>query len=421
MDPANATYLVDSYRFAWPKEEIDVLCDRIHEERDGLKCEMSVSTSRAPYAGLLREGRFNLSSPVTRSQWQKALDERLPDGDWYAVLEQVCSLSTRRWREGEPVIDLAKVDARSGLPFLLFPFVVEGAASILFAEGGTGKSLLALAMGLSVATGEEVLPGITPSRCGPVLYLDWEWDAESHAERLKAICAGAGIEVPENMIHYRHEMASASEVAPTLRRRIAELGIVFVVVDSLGFARGGEPESADLTLKTFAAFRTFGVPILCLDHVAKNATDKKHSFGSVYTTNAARMTWRADAVKEEGDNKIVVGLTNQKSNGRFQKARGFTVDMEIDEDDKLEVVRFTSTDPSSIPGLTKSSTLRDQILGVLRANNGPMQVHDIATCLSAEGTNVSNDTCRVTMNRNLDLFVRLTGNRWALKAVGVEA
>ena len=409
---------MDSYRFSWKEEQVDIIADRLHQEKDGLKCELTVSTSRAPAAGLLRQGNFNVSSPVTRSQWEKALDQRLPEVDWYGAMEQLCALSLKRWRDGEPVQDLATVQGRSGVPFLLPPFVVEGATTVLFAEGGTGKSLLALAMGVSIATGIDILDS-TATRLGPVLYLDWEWDAESHAERLKAICAGVDIAPPTNLIHYRHEVAPIWEAAPAIRRIVAELGIVFVVIDSLGFARGGEPESADLTLKTFAALRTFGVPILCLDHVAKNAADKRYSFGSVYTTNAARMTWRADAVKTEGESRIKIGMSNQKANGRFQKPRGFQIDMEIDTDDKLLSAIFTPTDIRDVPGLSKALPLADHIEAILLANRGHMDIEGILQCLDAEGANTTKESVRVTLYRHSTRFVK-HGNEWAcLAKVGV--
>lgn len=405
---------MDSYRFSWKEEQIDIIADRLHQEKDGLKCELTVTTARSPMAGLLRQGNFNVSSPTTRTQWEKALEQRLPEVDWYAAMEQLCALTLKRWRDGEPVQDLAVVEGRSGVPFLLPPFVVEGATTVLFAEGGTGKSLLALAMGVSIATCVDILDSV-PTRLGPVLYLDWEWDAESHAERLKAICAGIGMEPPEKLIHYRHEVAPIWEAAPAIRRIIAELGIVFVIVDSLGFARGGEPESADLTLKTFAALRTFGVPVLCLDHVAKNATDKRYSFGSVYTTNAARMTWRAEAVKTEGESRIKVGLSNQKANGRFQKPRGFQIDMEIDGDDKLLSARFTPTDVRDVPGLSKALPLADHIEAILIANRGHMSIDSICQVLDAEGASTTKDSVRVTLYRHSTRFVK-HGSEWATLA-----
>lgn len=405
---------MDSYRFSWKEEQIDIIADRLHQEKDGLKCELTVTSSRPPQVGLLRQGNFNVSAPTTRSQWEKALEQRMPDVDWYVAMEQLCALTLKRWRDGEPVQDLAVVEGRSSAPFLLPPFIVEGAATVLFAEGGTGKSLLALAMGVSVATCVDVLDSV-PTRIGPVLYLDWEWDAESHAERLKAICAGLGMDPPEKLIHYRHEVAPIWEAAPAIRRIIAELGIVFVIVDSLGFARGGEPESADLTLKTFAALRTFGVPVLCLDHVAKNATDKRYSFGSVYTTNAARMTWRAEAVKTEGESRIKVGLSNQKANGRFQKPRGYMIEMDIDSDDKLLSARFSPTDIRDVPGLSKALPLADHIEAILLANRGHMDIESLHKVLEAEGANTTPGSVRATLYRHDSRFVK-HGLEWAVKS-----
>lgn len=414
MNPPQVTYLMDSYRFSWKEEGVDIIADLLHQERDGLKCELTVTTSRAPHAGLLRQGNFNVSSATTRSQWEKALSQRMPDVDWYAAMEMLCALTLKRWRDGEPVVDLSYIEPRSSVPFLLPPFVVDGAATVLFAEGGTGKSLLALAMGVSIATGYELL-GSAATRIGPVLYLDWEWDAQSHAERLQAICAGVGIERPAGLIHYRHEVAPIWEAAPAIRRCIAELGIVFVVIDSLGFARGGEPESADLTLKTFAALRTFGVPVLCLDHVAKNATDKKYSFGSVYTTNAARMTWRADAVKSEGETMIKVGLSNQKANGRYQRPRGYQIDMDIDAEDRLLAVRFTPTSIEGVPGLSKALPLADHIEAILLANRGQLSIEGIMDCLDVEGVSTTKESVRVTLYRHSTRFVKL-GNEWGVLA-----
>lgn len=414
MNLPDVTYSADCYRFLWKEDGVDMIVDRLSEERDGLKCELTVSTSRAPLAGLLREGRFNLSSATTRSQWEKALADRFPDFDWYAALEQVCALTRRRWRDGEPVIDLATVELSAELPYLIHPYMVDGGVTVFFADGGSGKSLFVLALAVSIGTGVEVLPGIMPTRHGPVLYLDWEWDESSHAERLAAICAGVGIEVPKETIFYRHEQASVIESAATIRRRVGELGAVAVMVDSLGMARGGEPESADLTIRTFAAMRSFGVPVGAVDHIAKHATDRTQSFGSVYTKNAARMMWRMDAVKEEGHSQISIGLANTKANRKTQRPRGYQVDMEIDDDERLSTVTFTAVDPNAVPGLTRGLPLHGRMEGILR-QNGALELQDIVMALEAEGWQGSVATARMTLNRHKRKFIHLDTGKWGVK------
>lgn len=385
-----------------------MLLDRLHEERDGLKCEMSISTSRPPSPGLLREGRFNLSSPTTRGQWQKALEERMPrdrfNFEWYEMLEIVCAKALRRWRQGEPLVDLALVRPSGELPYLLHPLVVEGAATVLFADGSSGKSLLALALAVSVATGEEIIPGVVPQRYGPSILWDWEWDEESHYERLYAICVGAGIEVPTGMIFYQHEMVSVMEAAPRMRKRVAETGAVFVIVDSLGYARGGDANSQELTTQTFGALRTLDRPTLVIDHVSADGKDKNKSFGSIYTRNSARMLWRIDTQKEEGKSDWYLALVNTKANRKPQRTRGLMVLVESDADERLTSVRFEATDVRLTPELSGALTLREHLVAILQANGRPMEVFDLMACIEAEGRTTTKGTLENCLSRNKRTF-----------------
>lgn len=408
MNAAQATYLADTYRYSWPEEGIEVLVDRMTESHSDLVCEMTVRTAR-PFPGLLRQAKFNLSSTRTRNEWVKALNERGLEVDWYAAIEQACTLSLRRWREGAAFIDLSTVAPREDDAYLLKPYVIEGASSGVFADGGTGKSLFALACGLTIATGEDVF-GVQTSRVCPVLYLDWEWDEEAHAERLEALCLGAGIAKPEGMIWYRREFASINESAPNIRRFIAEKGIGFVVVDSLGFARGGEPESAELTIKTFASIRSFGVPTLFVDHIAKHATDKQHSFGSVYTRNSARLMWRIDAEEQEtNDGPKRLGLVNTKWNRRFQKPRGLMLTTETDEAERLVAARFQDCEP---PLRTiRAGGIKDVAEAVLRQNPDGLSLKDLRTVLELEGVKVTENVLGATLGKkvNKNLFSYTSG------------
>lgn len=419
IGPPHETFLLDSYRFSWPEDGVEVILDRLAEEKDGLKCEMSISTARPPNAGLLREGRFNLSSATTRAQWVRALEERLPPDlfgvDWYALLELVCARSVRRWRQGEPMVDLACIRLPEEPPYLLYPLVVDGAASVIFADGASGKSLLALGLAVSVATGTEVVPGVVPQRTGPVIYWDWEWDAESHAERLQAICAGAGIDVPEGMIYYQHEMASVKESAARMRKRVAETGAEFIIVDSLGFARGGDANSQELTTQTFAALRTLERPVLVLDHVSADGKTAEKSFGSIYTRNSCRTMWRIDSQKEEGKDSWYAALVHTKTNRRFHKPRGLQVHVEADEDERLLSVRYEATDVRLTPELSGALSLRAHLEAILRANGRPMPIDDLITCLEAEGRVAKRASVEVILSRTKGSFIS-TSRGWALRA-----
>lgn len=174
------TFLHNAHRYNYRDVGIEVLVERFSEGRDGLHAEMLVTTSRPPRPGVLKHGRLNLVSAQAKSQFTRALRERATDGflddaDFVALVEQVCLMSTRRWRDGNPAVDLREVSQRPGSRWLLEPYIEFGGPTIMFADGGSGKSLLAMAMAVSVASGISVIgdPIGTPSS---VLYLDWEAD-----------------------------------------------------------------------------------------------------------------------------------------------------------------------------------------------------------------------------------------------------
>ena len=418
MNPAEATYLADTYRFTWINEGIEILVDRLQEQRGDLICEMTVRVT-VPFPDLLRQAKFNLSAARTRTEWANDLTRRreVAEIDWFAAIEQACTLSLRRWREGTPFIDLGLVEPSEDDAYLLRPYIIEGAASGIFADGGTGKSLIALAAALSIATGEPVL-GVVPSRCCPVLYLDWEWDEVAHAERLQALCLGSLIEVPTEMLFYRREVASIEQTAPGIRRFVATHEIGLVIVDSLGFARGGEPESADLTIKTFAVFRSFGVPVLFVDHIAKHALDRAHSFGSVYTRNSARLMWRLDA-EEDNSGSRRIGLVNTKWNRRYQRPRGLLLSVEMDEQERLISVKFQDCEPPL--ATLRTAGYKEAVLAALKQNPEGLTLQDLRLVLEMESVKISQNVLHATLGRksNRHLFDYREG-KWYSKLPAQE-
>jgi hypothetical protein len=348
--------------------------ERFHEDRyGGISAEVAISAMREPNPGLLHRRRVNLLGSGSRRTFLSGLNSRvngfLEDIDFGAILEQIAAKSVDRYREGEPTVDLREVEGDRRPPFLLRPFVERSGASLIFADGGSGKSIFAMAIAVSVASGVGVV-GDPIGDPRPVLYLDWESDEYAHTERLRAICGAAGIPLPP--IHYRRQVSSLSESVATIRKEIATKGIGLVIVDSLGAARGDEPESAAVTIKLFTAARSMGVPWLGVDHVSKAAGDKTKPFGSVYSHNLARLIWSMDRHQEEGDDEITVALVNAKRNsGRALRRQAFRVRFETDENDYLDAVYFNACDVRDIPEFAAKLPAKARILNVLRDGKKP--------------------------------------------------
>lgn len=84
----------------------------------------------------------------------------------------------------------------AGLPVPLRQWIVEGiiprrVVTLLYGDGGLGKSLLAMQLGVSVATGTNWIGH--PSDTGPALYLGAEDEQDEMHIRLTDICAAHGV------------------------------------------------------------------------------------------------------------------------------------------------------------------------------------------------------------------------------------
>jgi AAA domain-containing protein len=403
----------DVYRLTWPCG-IEAELDRFSEHDDALSAEVTIRSSRPPRPGLLHTARFNLMSTQARKTLASALRERDDEIDWGALIEGMCFVVRERYRNGEPAVDLRDDIERPAQRWLVEPFVEHEGATVLFADGGTGKSFIALAIAISASSEGSVI-GKRHADPRPVLYLDWETSRVTAQERLDAILAGAGIrERPP--IFYRRMSASLVEAAANLRREVAERGVGLVVVDALGAARAGEPESADITIRLFNAARSLGVPWLGVDHVTKaNGNDSTRPFGSTYTHNLARLTWSADKAQEEGEDTLVVALTNRKrNNGRLLPRRGYRLEFVNASRDELKIVRFHSADLTGVPGLSQKLPIKQRILAEL-GRTGPMKIGDLAVSLEWEPRSMS---ARVGELVSAEKLVRLNDgtDRVALRA-----
>ena len=391
MSKPAATFLEDTYRFEWTGEQIEMVFERFAEQRGGgLRCELTVTTSRPPNPGLLFQGLFNLLT--SNAQLVRQLDGRVPGLDWEGLLTQAAAITLRRYRDGSPLVDLATEPVDRPSRYLLAPLVARDGATVWAADGGTGKSVLALAVALSVSTALPLLDA-HPSEIGPVLYLDWEADEETHRERLWALwrALGTGEPPPLEAIHYVYQTASLHELATTLRRRVAETGAVLVVVDSLGLARGGAPEDAEATIRTFRAIRSLGVPTLCIDHVSKAQREgqvkRKTAIGSVYTRNSARLVWVVEKAQSEGASDSTVAFTVDKFNfGRLPRRRGFRLHFESeasprasDEDERLVRITIEPTAESTAHQVAGGQERKWEIASVLKSAPAPMTVDEVAT------------------------------------------
>lgn len=411
IPPPNTTFSEDYYHFHWPELGIEVALERFQERKDDIATEATVELEHPLYGGRLFSGRLLLIGPNSRRDARHILEGRFDEVDWEGILEVVCTLARDRFRRGEPIVDLSKVEVGERPRFLLEPFIVDTGINIPYGDGKTAKSLFVLRNCVLLA-----LRGIKS------LYLDWEDDPETHAERLRAICAGMAIEIGEivGLISYQRRDTRLADTVRETRRAVAENQYQHVVIDSLGMA-AGDPNDHGLVIEAVRAARSLSVATSCIHHLPKDSKDKSKPFGSVYASNEARLTWLFEKKQEEGREDLVLALTNQAFNrGRLQPKQAWRIRFNNDGDN-LVAVEFEQVDISTVKEFRGKLPLRTQIAQVLKAN-GRLNSSDILSVLQADDPEDRTTVNTIgTVLRRYDghddrtpLFVKLERGEWAL-------
>ena len=218
------------YKYTWPQEQVQVTVQRIRE--DSRHTPTADVRIQAEPEGHIHMTRINLLSTQARSQVARHAAGRCTRSrDWDAIVEQLCVMTLDHWREGEPVVDLGSVTPSPEPKFRLRPILLEEEATLIYGEGGIGKSYLAAYLAAQVDQGMKI-GDYEPVR-GRVLYLDYETNKDIAARRFQALTRGFGFGTASSVQYRFCYQPLASDIAE-VQRIVAEENIEFILVDSAG-------------------------------------------------------------------------------------------------------------------------------------------------------------------------------------------
>ena len=254
------------------------------------------------------------------------------------TLEDLLALEPKPWVEviesepTESVRDMAVDWAKLFGPdtqrreFLFEPILPVGTHVVLFSPPKAGKSLFALELALTLATGAERMgrPLSEPQR---VFYIDFENSPMDLLERLEDMGLSendpALILMQENLIYLQFPDVDPFDTAKGgewLISAVDELNPALVVIDTAARAVAGDENSADtyraLYRHSITALKRRGVSLLVIDHAGKDAgkgvrgsSDKVGSADIVYSLTVTdsdvilnckgttRINWVAERVR----------------------------------------------------------------------------------------------------------------------------
>jgi hypothetical protein len=296
--------------------------------------------------------------------------------------------------------------------------IPERHATILYGEGGTAKSVLAMHLGISIAAGFEKWMGFDLSQASqlykgtgtvgtPVLYLDFELDDEDQYRRAFSLSQAMGLDdVPEQFWYMSAVGFGTDQAIREALKTCMDHGVKLLILDSAGLAMEGDSELSKDVLAFFRKYieplKAAGITVLIIDHQSKPQKGERYgdkwAFGSAYKTYSARSTIQVSATQDK--NVVTATLTHRKVNFG-PKQPPFSVRLVFGED-WIEVERLEEAQDVSPPA---PETAVDKILNALR--NGPMYPAQIVEATGLEPKTVRN---RVSDLRKASKVVN-TGNR----------
>lgn len=387
--------------YTWDVPEFGIAFEvnRLRRERHELVGELTVRCN-LPGAkqvnGALSVGDMNFSSVQARSTRAKLLTSRAKteeEVDWFGLVEEFSQQVIGADREGDPVMDIWDIP----VPEKTDDFSVHGIAlprthpSILFGDGGSAKSYTALYL-----AGVLALQGVA------VALFDWELSGEEHRERLEMMFA------PQRppLVYCRCDGPITSEV-DRIERVVRDKGIRYAIYDSISFAVGGPPESAETAGDYFRCVRKMPIGSLHIAHVNKGEDGDRKPFGSAFWYNGARSIWYVKAA-EPTQGRLELGFFHRKANlGPLRHPVALTVFFDRDR------TLFTPASISDTAELVEKLSVRQKIYELL--GRGAMTITEIAERLDEKV-----DTVRKAVRRGQQ-FVIIQGGTGEQDRVGLRS
>jgi RecA-family ATPase len=283
--------------------------------------------------------------------------------------------------EEGPVRPLWGFDKPPAREWTIPGLIPEGFLSLLIADGGTGKSFLALYMALCIAVGAPFLK--LPVKRGRVLYIDYELDLEEQRRRLWRVATGEGLSVSSARLQDRLYYLSPDEPVGTdsfhdqVDEVIDEHGIDVIVLDSLTLGTIGDATSQKDTVPILRRLQELPT-LVAIDHVshstAQGSAASARAFGSVFKRNVARSS--LTLAQAEGGGFL---LQQEKSNfSPGETDLSYAMDW---EEDRITFRRVNVTDECMEGVLSDMSTHDISLLAIekiFQETKSPVSAGDVA-------------------------------------------
>jgi hypothetical protein len=295
--------------------------------------EIARSSSRWPANPVLVIGNGHRQSPVTGIN-----DD---DGD-----------------DGPVAVDVSTLPEPPRRGWLVPDLVPEGTVTSWYGDDGTGKSILAQALAICIASGQPFLD--RPVQQGVVLYVDTEFDQDEFIRRAYQLARGMGFAAPPaGVLYYRTRYSLTTPGGQRdIVRLIERYQPTLLIIDSITLGSySSDLKEASETTSLMEFVQQLGVTTLTLDHIPKPAPGSSLAYARPWGSFAKRAKSRhAVLITQAEGGGIVLRVT--KSN--LAKA-GAMVGADITWTDGAILVTAVPLDDDALAGIEHHLPALEQV------------------------------------------------------------
>ena len=270
--------------------------------------------------------------------------------------------------------------------YLIESVAVKKYTMVVYGAGGVAKSFAVLAAGIAIAGGSEEWLGLKVLDHGYVLYLDFELDAEEQHRRVRDLCAGMGVPIPEKVAYLSALSMPTEKAFANATAFVEKYKPKAVTIDSMGLALAGNMDQATDVIafhkKYTDPLRVMGTTPLVVDHEGKRQPGENHKSkgpsGSAFKSWVARSVLQFILEEYDEDNSSVdVRVRQHKTN--FKPTKPFGVRFTFGEHrvgiESIELPDTELVDESYVP-------VKDRIVAALES--GEATIKELVNLTGAE-------------------------------------
>ena len=286
----------------------------VRQEKTGLHAHVAIQLNGT----LLTHHLFNVNREEERTRLGNRVHDMMSDIDQQAMPKKtlfhslsIYSLALRKWLQTQTVGEYVAGDMLEPPEFLLEPYILEDAGTIMFGSPGSGKSWLAMAMAVSIDAGSSTLDNpIWHTRKRKVLFVNLERSKRSVIKRLNDVNVALGLSPHRELLMVNERGNSLATIHDAVKRTVEKFGVEVVILDSISRTGAGSLLSDETANKVVDMINSYGCAWLAIGHPPRG--DDSHVFGSTHFEAGEDIGIRLKGQRK--DREVGISLTCVKAN-----------------------------------------------------------------------------------------------------------